>query len=365
MSDFLRLERVEQWYQGRQVLAVESLSLREKEIMAVIGPNGSGKSTLLRLVHLLEAPTFGEIIYWDGSRLSGMDRKARRNLRKQMAMVFQEPLLFRRSVGANIAYGLRARGIKREEARKRSMEMMELLGLQGLERRYAPTLSGGEAQKVSLARALAVRPRLLLLDEPFASLDSPSRMALRKEITSLLRRLGTTALYVTHDHHEALEMADRIAVLIDGEIQQVGKPVEIFGKPLNRKVANFIGTENLLEGVIVSGGEGTARIQVEGGEIEASTSLPLGSRVLAVVHPEEVVLSRESAQAGSARNRLRGEVVDIGMLGSMIKVTMDCGFPLVSCITRSSLEEMGIERGSELVAIFKATSVHLIPREAD
>ncbi len=363
MDDFLLLERVERSYGEKRVLAVQELSLREGEVLAVIGPNGSGKSTLLRIVHLLEAPTAGEIIYWDGSRLSDMDRRSRRNLRRQMAMVFQEPLLFRRSVGANISYGLKARGVKREEARERVREVEGMLGLEGLERRYAPTLSGGEAQRVSLARALAVRPRLLLLDEPFASLDSPTRLALRREMTSLLRRLGTTVLYVTHDHHEALEMADRIAVLVEGEVQQVGTPVEIFGKPRNRKVADFIGTENLLEGAITGGEGGTVKVRVKSGTIEASTSLPPGLKVLVVVHPEEVVLLRKSAQAGSARNRLRGKVVDIGVWGPMIKVTMDCGFPLVSYITRSSLEEMGIERGSELVAAFKATSVHLIPRD--
>jgi molybdopterin-binding protein len=362
MSDFLRLEGLRQAYDDRVVLDVPELTIKEKEIFAVIGPNGSGKSTLLRLVDLLEEPAGGDIAYWDGTRLSGLNRETRKILARQMAMVFQEPLLFRRSVEANVSYGLKARGVKGQEAHDRVKETLELLGLEGFEDRYAPTLSGGEAQKVSLARALAVQPRMLLLDEPFASLDLPTKQALRKEISSLLRRLEITAIYVTHDHLEALEMADRIAVIIDGRIQQVGTPVEIFAYPATREVADFIGAETLLEGDITSAREGIASVSVDGKELEVMSDLPVGSGVLLMIHPEEVILMGCEEVDTSARNRFTGTVIEMTLLGALVKVKLDCGFLLVSYITRTSQEEMGIEPGVRICGAFKATAVHVIPR---
>lgn len=362
MGDFLRLEDLRQAFDSRLVLDIPELTINEKEIFAVIGPNGSGKSTLLKLVDLLEEPAEGDIVYWDGARLSGLNRESRKNLARQMAMVFQEPLLFRRSVAANVSYGLKARGMKGQEAHDRVKETLELLGLEGLEKRYAPTLSGGEAQKVSLARALAVQPRLLLLDEPFASLDLPTKQDLRKEIAALLRSLEITSIYVTHDHLEALEMADRIAVIIDGRIQQVGTPVEIFAYPATREVADFVGAETLLEGEITGAREGIASVSVDGKELEVMSALPTGSKVLLMIHPEEVVLLGCEEVETSARNRFTGTVTEMTLLGALVKVKLDCGFSLVSYITRTSQEEMGIEPGVRICGAFKATAVHVIPR---
>ncbi len=362
MSDFLTIDGLRQSYDGREVLDIPGLSVNEKEIFAVIGPNGSGKSTLLRLVDLLEEPAAGDVAYWDGSRLTELNRERRRNLARQMAMVFQEPLLFRRSVEANVRYGLKARRVEKEEARRRVSETLEMLGLEGFEERYAPTLSGGEAQKVSLARALAVQPRLLLLDEPFASLDLPTKVALRSEVAALLRRLEITAIYVTHDHLEALEMADRIAVIIDGKIQQVGTPVEIFAYPASREVADFIGAETLLEGEITGARDGIATVSVDGQELEVMSDLPVGGKVLLMIHPEEVTLMGCEETDTSARNRFTGTVTEMTLLGALVKVKLDCGFPLVSYITRTSQEEMGIKTGVRVCGAFKATAVHVIPR---
>ncbi len=362
MNDFLRVEALRQAYDDREVLNIPELVIREKEIFAVIGPNGSGKSTLLRLVDLLEDPVDGDIVYWDGTRLSELDREGRKALSRQMAMVFQEPLLFRRSVEANVRYGLKARRTEKEEAHLRVREALELLGLDGFEGRFAPTLSGGEAQKVSLARALAVQPRLLLLDEPFASLDLPTKQALRREIAALLRRLEITSIYVTHDHLEALEMADRIAVIIDGKVRQVGTPVEIFAYPASKEVADFIGAETLLEGKITGTRDGIARVSVDGRELEVMSDLSVGSGVLLMIHPEEVVLLGCEEVDTSARNRFNGTVTEMTLLGALVKVKLDCGFSLVSYITRTSQEEMGIDTGVRVCGAFKATAVHVIAR---
>ncbi len=361
MTAFLSITGLKHYYGERKVLDVDSLEVEEGEILAVVGPNGSGKSTLLRIINMLERPTEGEVTYWDGSRLSEMDRRERRELSRQMAMIFQEPLLFKRKVRANIAYGLKLRAMEGDAREKKVDEMLEKLGIADLAERDALTLSGGEAQKVTLGRALVLKPRLLLLDEPLASLDVPARKALREDITRLVKDMGVTAIYVSHDYHEVLEIADSLAVFLEGRLQQVGRPGHVFGKPASEEVAEFLGAENLLEGEVVDCMEGTARIDVGGVSVEGLCELPPGSAVKVLIHPEEVVLLAEAGDPGSARNRLNAEVVGIKDLGGLVKVVLDCGFPLVSYITKASRQEMGIAEGRRLTAVIKATAVHVMP----
>ncbi len=361
MSALLSIEGLKHAYGGRQVLDVDRLEIGEGEILAVVGPNGSGKSTLLRLIDLLEKPLAGELTFWNGARLSRMTRRDKKELSRQMAMIFQEPLLFKRSVRANVAYGLKVRRVPKEERDRRVGEMLQRLDLQELAERDAMTLSGGEAQKVTLGRAMVLRPRLLLMDEPLASLDVPASKALREDISRLVREMGVTAVYVTHDHHEVLEIADSLAVMLDGKLQQVGGPAEVFGRPVNEEVAEFLGAENLLEGVVAASREGMADIDIEGVRIGALCGQPPGSRVKVLVHPEEVVLLADSGDAGSARNRLPARITDVRALGALVKVGLDCGFPLVAYITKASREEMGIEPGRRVTAAVKATAIHVMP----
>ncbi len=361
MSAFLSVAGLRHFYQGRKVLDVESLEVMEGEILAVVGPNGSGKSTLLRIINLLERPSSGDISFWDGSRLSSMGRGERRGLSRQMAMIFQEPLLFKRSVRANVEYGLKARGVKKEERRRMADEMLVRMDLSRFADRAAATLSGGEAQKTALARAMVLRPRLLLLDEPLVSLDAPSRKDMLAYISGLVREMGVTALYVSHDYHEVLEIADRLAVLIDGRLLQTGTPGEVFAKPAADVVAEFLGAENLLEGKVAESREGVARLEVAGVEMEALCELPPGSRVKVLIHPEEVALLPGEMEAGSVRNRLRAQVTEVRAQGALVKVGLDCGFPLVAYITRDSREEMGIDAGAVITAAVKATAIHVMP----
>ncbi len=356
----IRIEGLKHAYQGHTVLEIDALDVREGEVLALIGPNGAGKSTLLRLINLLERPGQGDITYWDGSHLANLSRKQRRLLGLQMAMVFQDALLFKRTVRANISYGLRVRGMGRKERKGQIDEMLDLLGLGELADRDALSLSGGEAQKVSLGRALVLKPRILLMDEPFASLDYPSRMAMRNEIMGIIKEMGVTALYVTHDHHEVLEMADRIAVLHEGRIQQVGTPGDIFNSPVNETVASFIGVETILEGRAVHCKEGLTCARVNGVDVQVLAEARTGEKLKLVIHPEEVLILRDSAEAGSARNRFKARITGMAVLGPLVKVTLDCGFRLVSYITRTSLSEMGLDVGDEVTAAFKATAVHVI-----
>jgi molybdopterin-binding protein len=348
-------------YDGRQVLKVDELDLMEGEILAIVGPNGSGKSTLLRLINLLEKPAQGDIVYWNGVHLTEASRIERRELAMQMAMIFQEPLLFKRSVRANVAYGLKMRRTPKGEEGEKVREMLARLSLEELADRDAMTLSGGEAQKVTLGRAMVLQPRLLLMDEPLSSLDIHARKTLREDISMLVREMGVSAVYVTHDHGEVLEIADRLAVLLEGELQQVGRPGEVFGRPANEKVAQFLGAENLLEGEVVACREGMAGIRIDGTLLEALCEEPAGSPVKVLIHPEEVVLLADSGDAGSARNRLPARVREVKELGALVKVEMECGFPLVAHITKASREEMGIEPGRMVTAVIKATAIHVMP----
>ena len=361
MTDFLSIAGLKHYYGDRKVLDVDSLEVEEGEILAVVGPNGSGKSTMLRIVNLLERPTEGEITYWDGSRLSEMDRQGRRELSRQMAMIFQEPLLFKRSVRANIAYGLKLRSMESDAREQRVEDMLEKLDITHLADQDAMTLSGGEAQKVTLGRALVLRPRLLLMDEPLASLDVPAKKALREDIIRLVKDMGVTAIYVSHDYHEVLEIADSLAVFLGGRLQQVGSPGHVFGFPVNEEVAEFLGAENLLEGEVVECLQGTARISVGGVLLEGICELPPGSAVKVQIHPEEVLLLYDAGDSGSARNRLKARVVGVKTLGALVKVILDCGIPLVAFITKASQEEMGIEPGREMTAVIKATAIHVMP----
>ncbi|WZO98034.1 ABC transporter ATP-binding protein [Isosphaeraceae bacterium EP7] len=227
------------------------LAVNSGEFLAVLGPSGSGKSTLLRLVAGLETATAGEV-WAGGRRIDGLPPRDR-----DVAMVFQDPALYPHlSVGDNLAFGLRARGVARDETRRRVAEMAELLGLSSVLARMPATLSGGQRQRAALGRALVRRPLVLLLDEPFSALDAPLRVALRGELAALQRASGTTTLFVTHDQGEAMAVGDRMAVLDRGQLLQVGTPAEVYDRPASATAAAFVGSPpmNLLMGRIGDGG---------------------------------------------------------------------------------------------------------------
>lgn len=360
MTPFISVEGLKHSYEGRQVLDVESLEIGEGEILAVVGPNGSGKSTLLRVINLLEKPSSGEITFWNGSRQSEIDGRERRELARQMAMIFQEPLLFKRSVRANISYGLKIRGMDRGELDGRVNGMLERLDMREFADRDAMTLSGGEAQKVTLGRAMVLEPRLLLMDEPLASLDTPTRKILRQDISNLVRDMGVTAIYVTHDYQEVLEIADRLALMFDGRVVQLGRPSQVFGHPASQQVAEFLGAENLLEGEVLDCTGGLARVQVQGVELEAPCSIPPGSEVKVLIHPEDILIMTGARGRGSARNHLRARVRQVSVMGALARIGLDCGFPLVAYVTLASTEELGLEPGKQVTAVIKATSIHIM-----
>jgi tungstate transport system ATP-binding protein len=346
-------------YGELSVLHVPSLTVHAGEILAVIGPNGAGKSTLLRVMGLLEQPTRGNVTV-QGQEVT---RDNSLTLRRRMASVFQEPLLLNASVYENAALGLKLRGLNRQPIEQRVRPWLERLGIAHLAERPARSLSGGEAQRTSLVRALALDPDLLLLDEPFSALDPPTREGLLLDLEMILTKTGIATVFVTHERNEAFMLGDRIAVLMGGKILQVGSRSEVFTQPVNEEVARFVGVESNIPGVVEAAGDGLGRIRCDGGLVEVVGDFEPGQRVLLCLRPEEITLSPREMEGlrSSARNRLPGRVVKITPWGPHYRVVVDCdGTPLVALITRPSFLELELAEEKEVVASFKATAVHVI-----
>lgn len=346
---------------GRTVLDIPDLEVRRGEVLALMGPNGSGKSTLILTLALLLRPAAGRL-FLAGEPVDGRADPVR--LRRRLAVVFQEPLLLDTTVRENVAVGLRLRRMARDEIERRVTRWLARFGLMPLAARAARTLSGGEAQRVSLARAFALEPEILFLDEPFAALDAPTRAELIESLRAVLAETGTTAVLVTHDRNEALALGDRVGVLMGGRLLQLDRPEAVFSAPADERVAAFVGMETVLPAVIEAQQGGIATVRVNGLTLEAVSALPAGRAVLFCLRPEDVTLlaDRGETPASSARNRLKGEVRQVGTWGAQVRVVVECGFPLVALVTRRSAVELGLEPGAKVIASFKASVVHLIPK---
>jgi tungstate transport system ATP-binding protein len=347
---------------GKKVLEISSLQVRINEVLVIIGPNGSGKTTLLLSLALLLKPASGAIFY-QGHSINNTAEVL--GLRRRLAVVFQEPLLLNTTVWNNITLGLRVRKISREEIKARTEKWLQRFGIASLAQRQAKTLSGGEAKRVSLARAFALQPDVLFLDEPFNGVDSPTRQALMEDFGNVLRETNVTTVMVTHDRNEALMMAHRVMVLMNGRIRQVGTPSQVFSYPVDEEVASFVEAGNIMHGSVISQTEGLASVDVGGLQLEAVSELSAGTRVTMFLHDDDITLSLLSPQTNlsSARNQYTGKVVKAFPIGSQIRVTVDCGIPLVALITRRSWEELGLKQGQIVITSFKASSIHLIPHK--
>ncbi|HEU5320324.1 MAG TPA: ABC transporter ATP-binding protein, partial [Methylomirabilota bacterium] len=350
----LRLERSPAW-----ALDIPALDVREGEVLAVIGPNGSGKSTLLRVLALLERPQRGEILF-RGRRVDAADGVA---ARRRLVIVVQEPLLADMSVADNVGLGLRVRGVPRGEAAPLVARWLERLGIAALAGRRARTLSGGEAQRTALARALVLDPGVLLLDEPFTNLDAPARGALGAELAAVLRRHRITTVLVTHDRMEAQALADRVAVLLDGRLRQIDETARVFWAPASEEVARFVGVETIAAGRVLPGEAGTTRVEVAGRVLEVAASAPAGAAVRVGIRPEDVFLASpgDPLGASSAGNVLAGVVAAVRASSAGVHVVVDCGFPLVAAVTARSALELGLAAGRPVTAVFKASAAHLLP----
>jgi tungstate transport system ATP-binding protein len=343
---------------GMITLNVPSLSIQQGEILSLIGPNGAGKTTLLQALCYLLKPFRGEISF-RGERIN--TNHSAFAYRRKLAMVFQEPLLFDTTVFENVASGLKIRGMKGQDIQRIAMEQLDRFGIGHLSRRSARKISGGEAQRTSLARAFAIRPEILLLDEPFASLDPPTHDSLIEDLEHILKQTRTTTIFATHDRLEALRLSDRIAVMNNGRILQIGSPEEVMNRPIDEFVASFVGVETVLAGKVHEKNNGMLVTSVSGQEIGAVGEADLGETVVLCIRPENVTLSTQLSHGEtSARNIFSGKIIKITPLGLYQKVYLHCGFPLVAYVTNQSLEELSLAEGKEVKASFKATAVTVI-----
>lgn len=341
------------------VLRLSRLDVHGGEILAIIGPNGAGKSTLLRVMGLLQQPSAGKICFL-GEEVGRDNALA---VRRRMASVFQEPLLLNASVYENAALGLRLRGLGRAEIRERLKPWLERLRIAHLASRRVRTLSGGELQRTSLTRALALDPELLLLDEPFSALDPPTRESLLIDLREILQQTGVTTVLVTHDRHEAFMLGSRVGVLRDGKLLQVGPSLEVFTRPLDESVAEVVGADTRIPALVESSDNGVARIRFDGGVAEATGAFDAGARVILCLRPEDIILSRETGTGRDAEraNRLRVKVLKIIPSTLHYRLALQCGgSQLTALVARSAFVELGVSEGDELVASFNPSSVHLI-----
>ncbi len=346
-------------YDGRTVLDVPALAVHEGETLAVIGPNGAGKSTLLRVLGAVEAPTAGEVRF-RGARVTPRDGLA---VRRRMASVFQEPLLTDATVFDNVALGLAFRGVGRAAGAGRVARWLDRFGIAHLAARRSRTLSGGEAQRTALARALVLEPEVLLLDEPFSSLDQPTREGVIDDHGRVLRAERVTTVLITHDRDEAMALGDQVGVLMDGRMLQVGESAQVFRAPVSEEVARFVGVETIVDGRVADRAGPIALVEAAGRAIQVAQPVPPDERVRLCLRPEDVSLFPGDPKPGSPGdfNRLAGRVVRLVPAGAWIRVTVDCGFPLVALVSGRSAQEMALASGMAVTAHFKATAPHLLP----
>jgi len=312
----IRLIRLSRHFGDVRAVDDVSLDIDDGEFFSLLGPSGSGKTTCLRLIAGFEQPTTGSI------QLHGAEVARLPPYERDVNTVFQDYALFpHMTVGHNIAYGLMVKKVPKAERDKRVDEMLDLVQLPGLARRRPSQLSGGQRQRVATARALAIEPKLFLLDEPLSALDAKLREAMQVELRLLQQRLGITTILVTHDQREAMTMSDLIVVMDHGRVQQVGPPLDIYRQPANAFVAEFVGTSNLLPGVV----ERAGRVAVDGVSFavgDGAATAPPGASVTLSIRPEDVRVL-VGHQAGA--NRLFGAVAFVRDVGASVETYVEVG----------------------------------------
>ena len=349
------------------VAAVDGFELRigDHELVSLLGPSGCGKTTTLRCIAGFEEPTAGRILF-DGRDVVGLPPE-----RRNIGMVFQNYALFpHMTVRQNLAFGLEMRGVPKGETAERIARVLETVQLGDLGERYPRQLSGGQQQRIALARAMVVEPSILLLDEPLANLDAKLREEMRFFVRSLQKRVGITTVYVTHDQAEAMVISDRIVVMFDGRIHQVGAPDEIYSRPVSREVASFIGLSNFVEGrVRGAGGDGEIRLDTAAGLLRCAypETLAAGREATLVVRPEAVSLSAAApaapaAPAGAGGNAVPGRVSERYFLGNITGYRVACAGGLVLQVQDDPWAAFDV--GDEVRCAFDPAHTWIIPDRA-
>jgi spermidine/putrescine ABC transporter ATP-binding subunit len=337
-----------------------SLDIRAGELFTLLGPSGCGKTTILRLIGGFHEPDHGEISF-GGKRVTGIPPYER-----NIGMVFQNYALWpHMTVFDNIAYGLKLKKVTRAEIGDRASHVLTLVNLKGLEKRYPGQLSGGQQQRVALARALVLNPDVLLLDEPLSNLDAKIRLQVRAEIRKLQKELAITTIYVTHDQEEALTLSDRIAVIEQGKLQQIGTPWDLYERPANPFVADFIGINNLIPGQVQEraepGGRVTVTTEVGLFLTESNARLETGERCMICVRPETAEIGTTESPGGSV-NRIHGAVSFASFIGNTIRYDVDIGSGIIFRVDiQNPRDHTPYALGEEVFVTFSAKTSLAIP----
>jgi putative spermidine/putrescine transport system ATP-binding protein len=352
---FLELENIQKKFATQTAVENFDLKVERGEFVSFLGPSGCGKTTTLRMIAGFESPTHGTI------RLDGTEITNRPPNKRNVGMVFQSYALFpNMTVAQNIAFGLTVAHQPKDAIQRRVDEMLRLIHLPQLGNRYPYQLSGGQQQRVALARALAIQPAVLLLDEPLSALDAKIRVSLRMEIRTIQRDLGITTIYVTHDQEEAMSLSDRIVVMSEGRMEQVGTPFEIYNFPKTQFVASFVGTLNQLSARVIDAAAGT--LEVEGQPIVARkiTEAHNGETISIALRPEMVDL--DGAGKDDEVNHLRGRVEETTFLGSIVRTRVKLRDSVISFDTFNNPNLTLPQRGAEITVVFPREAVLTLKR---
>jgi molybdate transport system ATP-binding protein/molybdate/tungstate transport system ATP-binding protein len=336
---------------GEFFLKDVTLDIENGTYFMILGPTGAGKTILLESIAGIYYPDKGRI-WMDGRDITNTPPRSR-----NISMVYQDYMLFPHlTVRDNIAFGLKLKNVLKEKIKEKIEGMSRMLNIHHLLHRFPGTLSGGEKQRIAIARAMVTEPKALLLDEPLSALDTQTRDNLRRELKEIHSITKITIVHVTHSFEEVFSLGDSIAVMNEGKIIQIGKPDEVFKKPKSEFVANFVGVENLFKGNSTIN-NGISDININGINV-VSTTCKSGDWIVSV-RPEDILVSKKSIES-SARNSFNGKITDIVDKGAIIKIVVDCGITFSAIITRRSFDDMELTKGMSAYLTFKASDVHFI-----
>ncbi len=368
----IKVNEVTKSFAEKKVIQNLNLEVKNQEILSLLGPNGCGKTTLLNILSGLTQQDSGNI-HINDVLVSGKTGTKKVNFKpseRKVGYVFQTVSLFpHMRIQDNIAYGLKAQHLSKQEVKKRTIDLLNFVGLQEYAKFYPSQLSGGQKQRTALARSLATEPQVLLLDEPVSAVDPQLRESFRLELKNYLQTLKITVLYVTHNLSEAFIMSDRIAVMGNGHIEQIGNRTEIFDRPSSKYVAQFLGV-NAFKGTVVKASLGVLEVEVNGVSLFAlSNPNSVGKAVTVTIKPEDIMLSKSNSPKasfnGGVGNYIEGTLTEMVQMRSTAQVTVDVGFLLKARLALGAIRDLGVNIGDKVYACFSANVLNVFAEGGD